>query len=384
MDKIKAGVIGTGFIGPVHIEALRRLGFVEVAALADINREAAEAKASQLGVEKAYGDYRELIADSKIETVHICAPNCLHYEMARAAIKAGKHVICDKPLALDSREGEELVMLGKKAGVVCAVNFNVRFYPLVREIRDMIAKGELGTIFTVNGSYEQDWLQKKTDYSWRLEPEQSGDSRAIADIGSHWLDSAEYMTGLKIKRVCADFATFFPTRKKPLKPVETYSGKVLMPQDYEDVPVKTEDYASVLLRFSGGVPGSLTVNQAAAGRKNRIFYEIYGSRAGVCFDSERPNELWIGRRDGNNELMIKDPSLVGRYAADIISYPGGHNEGFPDTFKQSFKSIYTYILNGGSQKNLPVEFATFEDGLRELKLCESIVSSARQGKWLEV
>ena len=382
MEKIKVGVIGTGFIGPVHIEALRRLGCVDVAALADINEEVARAKAKELFIEKAYGDYKQLLTDPEIKSVHICTPNSLHYQMAKDIICAGKNVVCDKPLALTSALAKELVALAKEKNVVAAMNFNIRCYPLIHQVKAMIENGDLGEIFAINGSYQQDWLQKETDYSWRLEPALSGESRAIADIGSHWIDSIEFMTNLKINKVCADFATFYKTRKKPLKPVETYSGKMLSPEDYEDVPINTEDYATVLLKFDGGAHGSLTVNQVAAGRKNRLFFEIYGSKGAVSFDSEKPNELWIGKRDGNNEQLIKDPALVYEYSRNIINYPGGHNEGFPDTFKQNFKKIYTYILSGGAEKNLPVTFPTFEDGLRELLVCEGIVESSKQEKWI--
>jgi len=384
MERINVGVIGTGFIGPVHIEALRRLTFVNVIALSDVNQETADSKAAQLGVAKAYGNYMDLINDPEVQSVHICTPNSLHFVMAKAVIAAGKHVVCDKPLAITSGEAEELIRLAKARGVVAAMNFNIRRYPLIHQVKAMIEHGDLGDIFAVNGSYQQDWLQKETDYSWRLEPSQTGDSRAVADIGSHWIDSIEFVTGLAIKKVCADFAIFFPTRKKPLKPVETYSGKILKAEDYQDVPIVTEDYATVLLKFNNGAHGSLTVNQVAAGRKNRMYFEIYGSKAAVAFDSEKCNELWIGKRDGNNEILIKDPSLVYPFAAEMINYPGGHNEGFPDTFKQSFKKIYTYIANDGMKKNLPVDFPTFEDGLRELVICEGIVESSKKEAWLEV
>lgn len=381
MKKVKAGVIGTGFIGPVHIEALRRLGYVDVIALADISDEIAQKKAEELSIPAAYGDFKKLLADDEIDVVHICTPNNLHYEMAKAAILAGKHVVCDKPLALTSKEGEELAALAKEKNIVAASNFNVRYYPLIHQIKEMIADGELGEITAVTGSYEQDWLQKETDYSWRLEPDKSGESRAIADIGSHWLDSAEFMTGLKIEKVLADFATIYPTRKKPLKPVETYSGKMLTSDEYEDVPVTTEDYASVLLQFNNHAHGVFTVNQTVAGRKNRIFFEISGTKAAVAFDSETPNELWIGSRDNANGIMIKDPSLMTGKARMINSYPGGHAEGFGDTFKQSFSDIYKYICN-------PTEankgFSTFEDGLRDLYLIEKIVESSRDNTWVRV
>lgn len=378
MKKIKVGVIGGGFIGPVHVESLRRLGYIEVVAIATTNAAGAQALAQKLCIPKGYGDYMELIADEQVEAVHICTPNYLHYSMAKAAILAHKHVVCDKPLAMTSAQGEELLALAQEAGVVAAVSFNLRYYPLLHQVKAMIEAGELGEIYAVNGSYQQDWLQLPTDYSWRLEPEQAGEARAIGDIGSHWLDGAEFMTGLRIEKVCADFATFLPVRKKPKKAIQTFSGKMLTNDDYEDMEITTEDYASVLLRFGGGARGTLTVNQAAAGRKNRLYYEIYGSKAGICFDGEMPNQLWIGKRPGNNEIMIKDPSLAMPLAQEIMSYPGGHAEGFGDAFKQCFKQIYDYILGGQQGEK---RFPTFEDGVREMKISEAIVKSAKKMAW---
>jgi len=379
---LKVGVIGTGFIGPAHIEAARRTFLAEVVALADINEDVARRKANDLAVERAFGDYRELLRQDHIEVVHICTPNHLHYTMVKEALLAGKHVVCEKPLAMNRREAEELVELAEKLGRVHAVHFNVRFYPLVREARSLISQGKVGKIFAVHGSYLQDWLFYETDYNWRLEPELSGPSRAVADIGSHWLDLVEYISGQQVVEVFADFATFHKTRKKPLKPVETYAGKILKPEDYETVPITTEDYASVLLHFDGGAHGVMTVNQVAAGRKNRITYEIDGSLCALFWDSERPNELWIGRRDKANELLMKDPSLVSETTRQIISFPGGHNEGFPDTSKHFFREVYSAILDGQPREEWT--FPTFVDGLREVVLCEAILESAQKGAWVQV
>ncbi|WP_017872743.1 Gfo/Idh/MocA family oxidoreductase [Candidatus Caldatribacterium saccharofermentans] len=379
---LKVGVIGTGFIGPAHIEAARRTFLAEVVALADINEDVACRKANDLAVELSFGDYQELLRQDHIEVVHICTPNHLHYTMAKEALLAGKHVVCEKPLAMNRREAEELVELAEKVGRVHAVHFNVRFYPLVREARSLVSQGKVGKIFAIHGSYLQDWLFYETDYNWRLEPELSGPSRAVADIGSHWLDLVEYISGQRVVEVFADFATFHKTRKKPLKPVETYAGKILKPEDYETVPITTEDYASVLLHFDGGAHGVMTVNQVAAGRKNRITYEIDGSLCALFWDSERPNELWIGRRDKANELLMKDPSLVSEATRQIISFPGGHNEGFPDTSKHFFREVYSAILEARSREEWT--FPTFVDGLREVVLCEAILESARKGTWVQV
>ena len=379
MSKIKVGVIGTGFIGPAHIEALRRLGFVEVVALADVDQETADEKAGQLFVEKGYGDYRDLFADNEISVVHICTPNHLHYPMVKEALLAGKHVICEKPLAMTTKEGEELIELAKEKGLVNAVHYNLRYYPLVQEAKAMVERGDLGKILAVNGSYQQDWLFYPTDYNWRLVSKLSGDTRAVSDIGTHWFDMVEFITGLRVKKCCADFATFYPIRKKPLKAIETYTGKLLEASDYEDVSIDTEDYASILLRYDGGAHGSVTVNQVAAGRKNRCYVEIYGDKKSLWWDSENPNELWIGRRDGKNELLIKDPSLMYPEATAFVSYPGGHTEGFPDTSRQMFGQIYQHIL----EKDDSV-FPDFVDGTRELALCEAIMESAKTERWVDV
>ncbi len=384
MNLMKTAVIGTGFIGPSHIEALRRLGTVEVVALADIDQETASKKAAQLGIANAYGDYRRILADPAIQVVHICTPNHLHYPMCKEVLASGKHVVCEKPLAMNSKEARELVELAEKSGLVNAIHFNIRYYPLAREARSLVAKGELGRIFAIHGSYLQDWLFFETDYNWRLEPEFSGESRAVADIGSHWLDLIEYITQTRVTAVCADFATFHPIRKKPLKPIETYAGKLLSAEDYADKRIVTEDYATVMLRFDTGAHGVLTVSQAAAGRKNRLYFEIDGSRSALSWDSERPNEMWIGRRDGRNETLLKDPSLLGPEARSIVSFPGGHNEGYPDTSKQMFRDIYGYIASEAWKDKVPPTFPTFADGLREMALCDKIVESARKSAWVEV
>jgi len=370
-----------GFIGPLHIESLRRMGNVEVLAVAGRDEKSAGAKAKALCIPKVYGDYRELLRDPEIDVVHICSPNHLHYLQSKEALLQGKHVLCEKPLAMNSDEARELIALGKEKNLVCAVHFNLRFYPLVHQARDMVKNGDLGKILAINGAYQQDWLFYETDYNWRLEPEFSGDTRAVADIGSHWFDAVEFVTGLKTEKVCADFATFHPVRKKPLKPLETYSGKLLTPEDYTDIHVDTEDYASVLIRFSEGVHGSFTANQVAAGRKNRFYFEIYGDKAALAFDGENPNMLWVGYRDKNNEILIKDPSLCYPGTREVISYPGGHAEGYPDTSKQMFTKLYRYIENQDEVTDAEALFPTFSAGLRELEICEAILKSARNEAW---
>lgn len=381
MKKIKAAVAGVGFIGVAHIEALRRLNNVEVVAICE-DEKVAKIKAEQLGVAKYYTDFNEMLKDPEIDSVHICTPNYLHFQMSRDALNAGKHVVCEKPLTTTKKEAEELVKLAKEKGLVNATNFNLRFYPLMHQLKAMVDKGDIGQVYSVNGSYLQDWLFYDTDYNWRLEPEMSGESRAVADIGSHWMDLIEFVTGLKVTEVMADFATFHKIRKKPLKPVETYSGKLLTPEDYKDIPINTEDYATVMMRFSNGARGVMTVSQVFAGKKNCLSFELAGSKKSASWVSERPNEIWIGKRDGANESLLKDPSLIYPEGRAIINYPGGHNEGFPDTFKQNFTKIYKSVTDKKCLEN--PEYPTFEAGLRELELCEKIVESNKKGAWVRV
>ncbi len=381
MEKIKVGVVGTGFIGPAHIEALRRLPNVEVVALCEVTIELAKEKAAQLGIARAY-TFDDLLKQDDITSVHICTPNFLHFSQSKAALLAGKHVICEKPLAKDLHEAEELVALAAQTGLVNAVHFNLRYYPLVRQMKTMHEKGDLGDVYSIIGSYLQDWLFYETDYNWRLEPDKSGDSRAIADIGSHLMDVIEYITGLKTVEVMADFNTIHKTRKKPLKPVETYSGKMLQPEDYADVPITTEDHANVLLRFDNGNRGSVTVSQVSAGRKNQLKLEISGSKKTFAFNSESPNEIWIGNRNGYNESLMRDPSLAYPEARALMTFPGGHNEGFPDTSKQMFKEVYAAIAEGKQPEN--PTFPTFADGYRELLICERILESNKKQAWVMV
>ncbi len=380
-DEIKAGLVGTGFIGPAHLEALRRNN-VPVCGLVEATAELARKKAQELGIDCTYPSYEEMLADPRITVVHLATPNFLHYRQAKAALLAGKHVVCEKPLAMSSKESAELVKLAAEKKRVNAINFNLRFYPLVQQARSMVQGKELGDLFILQGSYLQDWLLLPTDWNWRLEPQLGGTMRAVADIGSHWLDLLTFITGLRVQEVFADFKTIHPIRKKPAKPVETYSGKLLQPSDYIDQPIQTEDYASILLHYENGVRGVLTVGQVCAGRKNRLLFEINGAKQSLAWDSEHPNDLWIGRRDAPNGLLMKDPALLSPKAREVVSYPGGHQEGFPDTFKQMVAKVYGY-LRAGDMSAKP-DFPTFADGHYEMILCESIERSAREGRWVKV
>jgi predicted dehydrogenase len=381
MSKIKSGVIGTGFIGPAHVEAVRRLGYVKVAALAEAGQKLAEEKAAALSIPKAYGDWRALLRDPDIKVVHICTPNTLHYPMAKEAISAGKHIFCEKPLAMNSTESAELVRLAAEAGIVNAVNFNYRFYPLNQEARARIQSGEVGKVLVITGSYLQDWLLLPTDYNWRIDPKLGGESRAVADVGSHWCDLISFITGQKFTRVFADLAVIHKTRMRPKKAVDTYAGKELTADDYESVPVATEDYGTVLFEMGGGARGTFTVCQVSAGRKNRLYYEIDCERAAFAFDQEDVERLWIGRRDGPNQTLMRDPSILSDAARKHTSYPGGHPEGYPDGLKNFMSSFYSFILSGGKGKP---DFPTFADGHAEIAIVEAVLKSAKTRQWADI
>src|SRR5688500_1295847 len=378
---IGVGVAGTGFIGPAHVEGLRRNG-IRVLGLMGSTGEKAEQKAAELGIPRAYSSLEEMLSDPEVDVVHLATPNHLHHPHAKAALLAGKHVVCEKPLATTSTESAELVRLAAEKNLVNAVNYNIRMYPLAHQARSMVQNGEIGDLFILQGSYLQDWLLLPTDWNWRLEPNLGGTLRAVGDIGSHWLDLLTFITGLRVEEVYADFKTFHSVRKKPSKPLETFTGKMLTPDDYIDQPISTEDYATIILHYENGVHGVLTVSQVSSGRKNRLFYEINGSKSSLAWDSEKPTELWVGHRTEANQVLMKDPALLSPEARAVASYPGGHNEGFPDTFKQLYTKVYDYILAGDF--NITPDFPTFADGHYEMLLCEAIERSAREKVWVKV
>ena len=297
---IGAAVIGSGFIGTVHIEALRRLG-VRIHGLLEVSPEHGVRRAADLGLPRAYADMDEMLADERVEIVHVTSPNALHFPQVRDILAAGKHVVCEKPLATTSRESAELVRLAREAGVVNAVNFNIRFYPVNQHLAQLVADGGLGEVRLVTGHYFQDWLLLDTDWNWRLDPAEGGALRAVGDIGSHWLDLAGFVGGLRIESVMADLVTFVKVRHQPAGPVETFSTE----RAASTIPreMTTDDAATILLRFSNGARGAVAISQVSAGRKNSLQYEIDGSTAAAAWDSERPDELWLGRRESPNELL---------------------------------------------------------------------------------
>lgn len=392
MHMFTVAIVGTGFMGPAHTEALRRLG-INVAGILGSSVEKSQRAAQELGIAKAYSTYDELLADEEIQSVHITSPNRYHFEQASRALLAGKHVHCEKPLAMTSAESGALVKLvqesrlmrpdlGGAGGLGAGVNYNMRFYPLNLEVRAMIQQGTLGEIISIRGSYVQDWLLYPTDYNWRVLGDEGGKLRAVADIGTHWLDLLQTISGLSVEAVMADLKTVHPIRQRPSGEVATFSGKVKPIEASESIQIETEDSAAVLLRFENGVHGSLWVSQVTAGRKNSLCYEIAGSKGAVAWNSEQPNELWVGYRNRPNQQLLRDPGLVSDAARRHISYPGGHNEGYDDSFKQSFKSFYDYLA--AADFSVPEPFPTFVDGHNEIVLCEAILKSHQGQQWVEI
>ncbi len=380
MRKLKTAIIGTGFMGKVHAEGIRRLGNVEIVAVAASSDRKARDFADSIGVERATGDYKTLLADAALDAVHVLTPNALHYPMCKAALEAGKNVLCEKPFTMTSAEARELVSLAASKGLANALEHNLRYYPLVQQIRRMIEAGDLGEILIVQGTYSQDWLLYDTDWNWRIESKENGKLRAMGDIGSHWMDMIQHLTGLSITALCAELSTFHKTRKRPKGSVETFTGKTLQPEDYQNVSIDTEDYGAVLLHLGERGRGAFTVSQMSAGRKNMFTFDIYGTRSGVSWNQERPDELWIGNRNSPNQIIIKDGSLMYPKAAAFADLPGGHSEGYDDSHKQLIKRFYARVAD----KNAAVEYPTFEDGVRGMHLLEKVLESSEKCGWVDV
>jgi predicted dehydrogenase len=367
-------------MGRVHLEGVRRLGFVDVVAVVGSSVEKARQLADTFGVEHASADYRSMLATGEVDAVHVCTPNVQHYPMAAAALDAGKHVLCEKPLAMTSGEAADLVARATAKRRRNATCHNLRYYPMVQQLRRLRESGELGEILVAQGTYSQDWLLYDTDWNWRIDAKDAGSLRAMGDIGSHWCDLMEHVTGLRIASVCADLATFHKTRKRPLQSVETFAGKMGATADTRETAVDTEDFGAVLFHTSGRARGAFTVSQVSAGCKNRLSIEIYGTKAAAAWNQERPDELWMGRRDSVSGLALKDPSAMLPTAAAFADLPGGHSEGYDDTFKQLFRRFYHSVLDPSA----PIEFPQFADGLRQMRLLDAIGASHQRRGWVDV
>jgi predicted dehydrogenase len=371
---IGAAVVGAGFIGAVHVDALRRLG-VPIRGVVGSSSHRASAAAARIGV-PAYASLEAMLADPQVNVVHVASPNHLHATHVRAALNAGKHVICEKPLGVSSAETGELLQLARASGCVHATNYNLRYYPQALEARSRILNGELGDVRLVRGGYLQDWLLFPNDWNWRLDPQLGGSLRAVADIGSHWFDLVSFVTGLAVEEVCADLATFMPTRYQP----QTWGhGASAHPVEW---PIHSEDAATILLRLQQSVRAACVISQVSAGRKNRLTLEIDGSEDAVSWDSERPEELWIGHRDRANEVLLRNPGLAEPQAAAAMRLPAGHAEGFADTFVELYRRVYSAVLAGG-QGAASDEYPMFDAGHRQALIGDAIGLSARERRWVK-
>jgi len=376
---IGAAVIGTGFIGTVHVEALRRIG-VNMLGVLGSTPERGAARADALGVRKAYASLDELLADEAVDVVHVTSPNDLHVDQAAAALRAGKHVVCEKPLAMTAEASASLVELAAGTDLVNATNFNIRYYPLNQHARSLVADGGLGDVRLVTGRYFQDWLLLESDWNWRLQPDRGGALRAVGDIGSHWLDLMTFVTGEHVASVMADLTTFIGTRQEPTGPVETFSTD--RSTETVDREIATEDTATILLRFDGGARGAVSISQISPGRKNSLVYEIDGSDGAWAWDSERPDEAWIGHRERPNEILIRNPALMNDAGQAAAALPGGHVEGFFDTFCAHFRAVYADVVAGRPSSS--PGYPTFADGHDEMLVGDAIARSAREGRWVDV
>ena len=376
---IGTAVVGTGFIGTVHVDALRRLG-VHVVGILEDTPEHGAARAAELAVPRAYATLADLLSDDGVRVVHVTSPNHLHHAQVREILAAGRHVVCEKPLAMTSDESAELVALAASTGLVNAVNFNIRFYPLNQHLAAEIEAGALGEVRLISGHYLQDWLALETDWNWRLEPGRGGALRAVGDIGSHFLDLVTFLSGKRVLSVMADLATFIPVRREPRGPVMTFSTEHA--GETVERPMTTEDAATILLRFENGARGVVAISQVSHGRKNSLRYEIDGSLAAAAWNSEQPDELWIGHRERPNELLLRNPALMNAAGRAAAGLPGGHVEGFGETFPAHFAAIYADVAAGRPSER-PV-YATFADGHDEMLVGDAIAESARSGRWVDV
>lgn len=371
MKKLRVGLIGFGFIGPHHLEAIRRTGLAEVSAIATSNRDSARAKAKQFGIPRATGNWRDLVADPEIDVIDVATPTDLHPTVALAAVAAGKHVIVDKPLALTSAEAARLLAAARHAGVVHAVTFNIRYNVMLQHARARLGHGDFGAVRFVHGHYLQEWLLHDTDFNWRLDPARGGTLAQVADAGAHWYDLAQHLTGLRITRVLADLASFIPIRR---------------PSARKKIRVRVPDLGLILCEFDNGARGQFATGALCAGHKNDLTIEICGSRASLRWEQERPDELWLGHRDAPNQLLRKDPPLLDASVRPYAALPGGHAEAWPDAFRNLMRNILSYIAEGRDPREADeIFFPTFATGLRIARIVDAIAASAKAGgRWKNV
>lgn len=376
---IKIAVIGTGYIGPVHIEALSRISGIKVVAVCDTTIELARKTADRYNIEKAIGDPKEVINDPGIDVIHNCTPNKFHYAITKEAMEQGKHVLSEKPLAMNQHEAAELVALAEKKRVVTGIDFCYRYYPVVQEMAVRVRRGDAGSVRMVTGSYLQDWLSEATDFSWRLMRSESGESNITADLGSHWFDLISFVTGLKVKEVIGDFEALLPVRKKPKRQVLAFED--VKEVETEDFKAELEDYSAILFRLSNGAPGSFTTSQTCSGRKSDTEFQIYGDKCSMAWNHKNATELWIGHRKKPNETLIENPVLQDESTAKYATLPAGHPLGYHDAVLSLFQDYYD-ALNG--KEASPVARPTFETGYEEMKVVDAIVESNKKRGWVTV
>jgi len=379
---LEVGVVGAGYIGLVHVETLMRLPGVKVVGLADTSEAQLAAVAARHPELRVTTRYRDLLRDPNIAAIHNCTPNNVHFPINQAALKAGKHLLSEKPLALTSDQAERLLDLAEAKGLRHAVHFCYRYYPTVQEIAARVRRGEIGTVREVLGQYLQDWLMYDTDYSWRLDPKVSGKANSVADIGSHWFDLAQFLSGAKIVEVMADLNTFVPKRRRPKGAALTFAGK--QKGRTESVDIKVEDYASILLHFDNGARGATTVSQLCAGRKCTIDVQLYGAKAALAWNHERPELLWKGERDQASEVLRENPLLQSPSTRRFARLPSGHPMGYFDAVFNLFSEFYAQVRGDRrprSQAPAPPDFAV---GLDQMRIVEAVLQSHRTRRWVKV
>ena len=378
---VNIGLIGTGYIGPIHLNALSRIGGVRVKRVADANGELARKAAADYNIEQSGTDWREVVRDPGIDVIHNCTPNKYHFEINREALNQGKQVFTEKPLSMNLKEADELVNLAEKKKAVTGIGFCYRYFPVVQEMAARVRRGDAGAVRLATGTYFQDWLSREIDWSWRLLPSESGQSNITADLGSHWFDLVQFATGLKVTEVMADFATVIPVRKKPTRQVLAFEKVTDVP--HQEVNVELEDYAAIMFRLSNGAPGSFTTCQAAIGRKSDTEFQIYGSTCSYAWNHKRSNEMWIGWRDRPNETLIESPVLQDPVTAAYASLPTGHPLGYHDAVLNLFRDFYD-VVKSGKEKPGGLPRPTFRTGADEMRILKAVVESTRKRGWVKV
>ena len=383
MKKLKVGIVGLGFVGQLHIDAIRRLPYAEIIAVADANAELAQNIASRYGIEQCFQDVSEMIQACRPDVIHNCTPNILHKDISIQIIESGIHLFSEKPLARTAEEGQAILdAAAAHPEVITGVNHCYRMNPMVQEIHEMIREGTLGNIRLVHGQYLQDFLTEETDYSWRIDPVVSGPSRCIADIGTHVMDTMQFILGKKITDVCADLVTALPIRKKPLGEVATFSKNANA--EYEDIEVKTEDYGAVMFKLEDGTHGLFYVSEISPGHGCGLNIEVDGSLASASWNQEHPNKIQIGYRDQGVLIKDRDPNMLSSRARSYTGLAKGHPEGWNDAEKNTIGKFYQYILSDGKLSGTECEFTTLEEAQYLLKLVEAILESSKSGKWVHI